>query len=73
MSHEVIEHGTIKIIELVGVSQRSFEDAVEEVIKRTSKSIEGITGIEVCKFSAKIDKGSLVEYHASVKLAFIVK
>lgn len=72
MTHEMIEHGTIKVVELIGVSEKSFEDAVSEAVKRASQKLHHITGVEVLKFTAKVDGNALTEFHANLKLAFIV-
>ena len=68
-----IEQGAIKIIEIIGVSTRSFDDAVDEGIKRAAKSVEGVSGVEVMKFSAKVNGSKVTEYHANMKLAFAVR
>lgn len=41
MSHH-IEQGALKIIELVGISQESFEDAVQQAVQRASVSVKNI-------------------------------
>jgi flavin-binding protein dodecin len=68
-----ISRGAVKIIEVVGVSDKSFDDAVAQAMAKTSKTVEGITGIEVLKYTAKVKDGSIVQYRATVKLAFSVK
>ena len=37
----------IKIIELIGNSPKSFEDAIADGVKRTGKTVRGITGVDV--------------------------
>jgi flavin-binding protein dodecin len=68
-----VNTGAIKVVEVIGISPKSFDDAVAQAVKKASKTIKGITGIEVVKHSAKVDKGKIVQYKANVKLAFIVK
>jgi flavin-binding protein dodecin len=68
-----IEQGAVKIIELLGVSPNSFDDAVQVALQKASRTLEGINGIEVLKLSAKVRNGTISEYHANVKLAFAVK
>ena len=36
---------TIKIIELVGVSSKSWHDAVQDALKEAVKSLHGVSGI----------------------------
>lgn len=68
-----INSGVIKVVEVIGISKKSFDDAVAQAVKKASQSIKGITGVEVVKHSAKVEAGKLVQYKANVKLAFAVK
>ena len=63
----------VKIIELVGESKSSWEDAVQNAVFDASKSVDGITGVEIYNLTANIDSGKIVEYKANVKVAFGVK
>lgn len=44
-----INSGVIKIVEVIGISKKNFEDAVAQAVKKASQSIKGITGVEVIK------------------------
>jgi len=68
-----IDNGAVKVIELIGISQKSFEDAVQNGVTKASESIKGITGIEVIRHSAKVRDGKITEYHSNMKVAFGVK
>ena len=68
-----VSQGVVKVIELVGVSQQSFSDAVRQAVQEASKSIRGINGVEVLSSSAKVQDGQLTEYHVNVKIAFPVE
>ncbi len=70
---EQIEEGAIKIIEVMGVSTKSFENAVEQAVAKASKSIKGITGVEVLKHSARVNESGISQYRVNCKLAFVVK
>ena len=64
---------TIKIIELVGCSPNSWEDAVKEAVKEASKTIQGLRGVDVISQTAVIENDGILEYRANVKLSFKVK
>ncbi|MBT8213026.1 MAG: dodecin family protein [Acidimicrobiia bacterium] len=70
---EYIDKGAIKVIEIIGVSDESFEDAVNQAVAKASETIKGITGVEVVQQSAKVADGKISQYRADVKLAFAVK
>ncbi|MDI3546674.1 MAG: dodecin [Halanaerobiales bacterium] len=64
---------TVKIIELVGESDKSWEDAVQNVVREASKTIEGITGVEILNMTADVKDGELYDYKVNVQIAFPVK
>lgn len=68
-----ISSGAIKVVEIIGISKKSFDDAVVQAVKKASESIKGISGVEVIKHSAKVESGKIVQYKANVKIAFAVK
>jgi flavin-binding protein dodecin len=63
----------VKIIEIMGVSQESFSDAVREAVRTASESIRNITGVEVIKSTAQVEDGEIIEYHVTVRLAFVLE
>jgi dodecin len=69
---EFINQGAIKVIEIIGISPTSFEDAVQQAVTKASKSVRGITGCEVLSQSVGITDGKVTQYRAAVKLAFVV-
>lgn len=62
-----------KVIELVGESSVSWDDAVQNAVKEASRTVDNLTGVEVVNFTAAIDHGEIVEYKVNMKLAFGVR
>ncbi len=62
-----------KVIELVGESGVSWDDAVQNAVKEASKTLDGITGVEVVNCTASLDNGEIKEYKVNLKLAFGVR
>jgi len=69
---DYISKGAIKVIEVIGVSEKSWEDAVAQAVDKASESVKGITGVEVTAQTARVKDGKVVQYNATVKLAFVV-
>jgi flavin-binding protein dodecin len=63
----------VKIIELVGCSEKSWQDAVENAVKRAAKTIRNIRGVDVLGWTGKVQDGKIVEYRADVKISFTVE
>lgn len=68
-----INEGAIKIIELIGVSQESFEDAIQNGVRKAASSVQDIKGVEVIKMTGKVKSDKITEYHANMKVAFVVR
>ena len=59
-----------KVIELVGTSERGFEDAINEAVRRSSKSNRNIRGVDVVGQKAIVKNGKVIEYRVNLKLSF---
>ncbi|MHA2172756.1 MAG: dodecin family protein [Candidatus Kariarchaeaceae archaeon] len=59
-----------KVIELVGTSPTSWEEAIQAVVAKASQTLRDIRIVEVEKLDAKVDGGKVVAYRARVKLSF---
>ena len=69
---EHINEGAIKVIEIIGISSKSFDDAILQAVNKASKSVKGITGFEVLKHMASVKDGKITQYKVNLKLAFPV-
>jgi len=63
----------VKIIEVIGTSKQSFDQAIQEAITRTEKTIANITGVDVVGQKLVVAKGKIVEYRVNLKIAFLVE
>ena len=61
-----------KIIEIVGSSDKGWQDAAQAALDEAKKTVHRITGIEITDMTAKVDSstGNITEYHTAVKIAF---
>ena len=62
-----------KIINLVGSSSKSWEEAANNAVERASQTLEDLRVAEVQKLDMKIEKGKVVAYRANVRLSFKYK
>jgi len=63
---------TIKVIELIGTSKQSWEDAASNAVKDAHQTVSGITGLEILGQTARVENGVIAEYRATLKVAFLV-
>ena len=60
----------VKVIELIGESPKSWEEATQNALDVAAKTIRGIVGIDVDHFTAKVKDNKIISYRANVKIAF---
>ncbi len=63
----------VKVIELVGSSEESWEDAVQITLKEASKTVKNIVGVDVLGYKGEVRDDKIVKYKAHVRLAFTVE
>ncbi len=61
------------IIELVGTSEKNWEDAVHNIIAQAAKTLRDLRIAEIIQLDAKIDKQKIVLYRARIKLSFKIE
>ena len=62
--------GAYKIIELVGTSDVSWEEAAKNAVETASKSLRDLRVAEVKELDMKIEGGKVVAYRARLNLSF---
>ena len=70
---QVAPLATIRVIELVGESKESWEDAAHRLVKRESAKHKNITGLDVLRSSAVVREGKIVEYRIDAKMAYAIE
>ncbi|MCL1599635.1 MAG: dodecin family protein [Actinomycetia bacterium] len=68
-----LDSNAVKIIEIMGVSTKSYEDALDHAVAKAAESINGILNVEILKHTATVRDGKVVRYEVTVKLSFIVR
>jgi flavin-binding protein dodecin len=63
----------VRVVEMVGVSDKSCRDATEQVVTRACETMRHVTGVDVLRSSAVVRDGKIIEYHVDVKVAFVVE
>lgn len=62
-----------KVTRITSSSPTSWQDAVQEGLKRASKTLRGITGLEIVSQKAKIIDGKITEYRVTIDITFILE
>jgi len=59
-----------KIIEIVGTSPKSWEEAAKNAVETTAKSLEDLRIAEVVKQDLVVEKGKVTAYRVRLTISF---
>lgn len=59
-----------KVIELVGTSEKSWEEAAHNAVATACKSLKDLRVAEIKQLDLKVENGKIVAYRAKVSLSF---
>jgi len=66
-----MEKGSVyKIIELVGTSKKSWDDAAKNAIETAGKSLRDLRIAEVVKLDLTVEEGKVTGYRARMNVSF---
>ncbi|MHA2225955.1 MAG: dodecin family protein [Candidatus Hodarchaeales archaeon] len=65
-----MSEATYKIIQLVGSSTSSWEEAVKQAVETASKSLRDLRVVTVDELDCKVEDGKITAYRARVRLSF---
>jgi len=63
---------TYKLIELVGTSEKNYEDAIRQAVREAGRSLDGLAWFQVTELRGGIKDGEVSEFQAILKLGFRV-
>ena len=64
------ETGVYRIVDVVGVSEDSWEDAARRAVETAAKSIRDLRIAEVMKMDMKVEDGKVAAFRTRVALSF---
>ena len=61
-----------KVVEIYCESPKSFEDAIQQGVKRAHKSLKNLRGAWISEQKIDIEKGKIIRYRVAMKVTFIL-
>jgi dodecin len=63
----------VKVIEVIGVSDKGFTDATENAVLEAAKTVSNIRSIYVKHINANVENQKIISYAVNAKISFEVK
>jgi flavin-binding protein dodecin len=67
---KIMSESVYKIIELVGSSPTSWEEAAKNAVETAGKTLKDLRIAEITQMDVKIENGKVTAYRAKVNLSF---
>jgi len=68
-----MENSVYKVIEIIGSSSRSWDDAATNAVAKASKTLEDLRIAEVISMDMKVENGKVSAYRTKLRLSFKFK
>jgi hypothetical protein len=62
----------VKVIEVIGNSERSFDDAARNALHEASKSVKNIKSVYIKEMNGNVENNNIVSYGVNAKISFEV-
>jgi hypothetical protein len=66
----IMQDKTYKLIELVGVSETSIEDGIQNAISRANQTLKNLDWFEVVEARGLIQEGKVNQFQVKIKVGF---
>ena len=67
------EDHVYRVIEVVGTSKDSIEDAIDSAVHRASRTLRNLRWFEVVKTSGHIENGAVQHFQVTLKVGFTME
>lgn len=61
-----------KVVEIYSESEKSFDDAIQQGIKRAHKTLKNVRGAWIAEQKLDVEKGKVVRYRVAMKVTFVL-
>jgi len=64
---------TVKVIELMGTSDRSWEHAAQNALDDAEDTLDRISGVKIHSQTANVENGQIQEYKTTLHVSFALE
>ena len=59
-----------KVIEIIGGSEKSWEDAAKKAVEMAAKNLKEVRVAEVKELDMRVEEGKVLEYRVKLRVSF---
>jgi dodecin len=63
----------LKVVEILAESNKSWEDAAQNAVKRASETLKDIKSIYIQNFEAAVSDDQITKYRINAKISFLLE
>jgi flavin-binding protein dodecin len=63
----------LKVIEVLAESEKNWEDATAQAVKKAARTLNNIRSIYIENFEAKVEANKIVRYRINAKISFVLE
>jgi dodecin len=63
----------IKVIEVIGTSDKGFTEATQKAVEEASKTLKNIKSIYIKHMNANVENNNIVSYAVNAKISFEIE
>ena len=63
----------VKVIELLGESEQSWEEATRQVVAEATRTLRGVTSIYIKEFQATVENDRVKNFRVDAKVSFVME
>lgn len=63
----------VKVIEVIGTSDKGFTEAIENSVTEAAKTVKNIRSIYIKDMNAKVENQKIVSYGVNAKISFEIE
>lgn len=64
---------TVKVIEVMGSSTESWEDAAQNAVNDAHETLEEISGVKIMSQTAEVEDGQIERYKTTLHVSFALQ
>ena len=63
----------VKVIELLGESGESWEEATRQVVAEATRTLRGVTSVWIKEFQTTVENDQVKNYRVTAKVSFVME